>query len=214
MVARLPTRRHHWRRVGSRAAAGNARNGRICPAFSFSSLPCQKWGTPLPAKHKKTQATVCFASLQIRFLLLQVAGRWTMELLVCGCWLKETARWLAAVWPCRAGVDGDRSVRWPGGKWGGRLRETKLWVAAAAAAATARGRSWRQHRCDKETLLLLKKKKIKFFRVRIFLLFFVVKNAPLLNWNWRLFIGKIVFRASKLVPQVLCMTPNVNQFTW
>jgi hypothetical protein len=26
--------------------------------------------------------------------------------------------------------------------------------------------------------LLLKKKKIKFFRVRIFLLFFVVKNAP------------------------------------
>jgi hypothetical protein len=30
------------------------------------------------------------ASLQIRFLLLQVAGRWTMELLVCGRWLKET----------------------------------------------------------------------------------------------------------------------------
>jgi hypothetical protein len=45
----------------------------------------------------KTQATVCFASLQIRFLLLQVAGRWTMELLVCGRWLKETARWLAVV---------------------------------------------------------------------------------------------------------------------
>jgi len=57
---------------------------------------------------KKTQATVPFgfiflrsgsfgsvtvgsASLQIRFLLLQVAGRWTMELLVCGRWLKETA---------------------------------------------------------------------------------------------------------------------------
>jgi hypothetical protein len=85
--------------VASRAAAGNAKNGRICPAFSFSSLP-------FPAgcgEHhylqntKKTQATVCFASLQIRFLLLQVAGRWTMELLVCGRWLKETARWLAVV---------------------------------------------------------------------------------------------------------------------
>jgi hypothetical protein len=35
------------------------------------------------------------------------------------------------------------------------LRETRLWVAAAAAAATAGGRSWRQRRCDKETLLLL-----------------------------------------------------------
>ena len=70
----------------------------------------------------------------------------------------------------------------PEGSGGGRLRETRLWVvAAAAAAATAGGRSWRQRRCDKETLLLLKKKKIKFFRVRIFLLFFVVKNAPLLN---------------------------------
>jgi hypothetical protein len=34
---------------------------------------------------------------------------------------------------------------------GGRLRETRLWVAAA----TAGGRSWRQRRCDEETLLLL-----------------------------------------------------------
>jgi hypothetical protein len=44
----------------------------------------------------------------------------------------------------------------PEGSGGGRLRETRLWVAAAAAAAaTAGGRSWRQRRCDKETLLLL-----------------------------------------------------------
>jgi hypothetical protein len=36
----------------------------------------------------------------------------------------------------------------------------------------------------------------------------------LLSWKWRLFIGKIVFRASKLVPQVLCLALNFNRFTW
>jgi len=67
--------------------------------------------------------------------LLQVAGRWTMELLVCGRWLKETARWLAGrscyrcgflqVWP--AAVDGDElpprggegSVSWAQGATAG-----------------------------------------------------------------------------------------------
>jgi len=88
MVARLPTRRRHWRR--------QKRADLPCLLLLFPSLPEVRYTTPCKT-HKKTQATVCFASLQIRFLLLQVAGRWTMELLVCGRWLKETVRWLAAV---------------------------------------------------------------------------------------------------------------------
>ncbi|KAI9377056.1 hypothetical protein POPTR_019G014392v4 [Populus trichocarpa] len=88
---------------------------------------------PVPSGLSRLDLLHC-RSVSSGHLLLQVAGRWTMELLVCGRWLKETARWLAGrscyrcgflrVWP--AAVDGDElpprgegSVSWAQGATAG-----------------------------------------------------------------------------------------------